>query len=252
MNDIRIGIARTGFTAAPHEGSDLSMDRARFPARPAAWLQSAYLARVVSLSDPQSLNRVQVRLIAFDDCTNQDAPLWARVVCPFAGQDRGAFLMPDVDDEVLVMFQNGDPSYPLILGGLWNGSSTAPASFENGQNRYKVIRSKNGVKLTMDDQQGQETLVVETPAGQKVTLKDGPGQITIEDSNGNSIKLDTSGITVNAAANVKVTAAKVDVSAGLVNVDTAMAKFSGVVKCETLISTAVISSSYTPGAGNIW
>ena len=48
MNDIRIGIARTGFTAAPHEGSDLSMDRARFPARPAAWLQSAYLARVVS------------------------------------------------------------------------------------------------------------------------------------------------------------------------------------------------------------
>jgi len=228
------------------------MDRPGFLNRAPAWLQAAYLARVVSLDDPQSLNRVQVRLIAFDDCANQDAPLWARVVCPFAGQDRGAFLMPDVDDEVLVLFQNGDPSYPLVLGGLWNGSATAPASFENGQNRYKVIRSKNGVKLTLDDQQGQETFIAETPAGQKITLKDGPGTITIEDSNGNSIKLDSSGITINAAANVKVTAAKVDVSAGLVNVDTAMAKFSGVVKCETLIATSVVSSSYTPGAGNIW
>ena len=63
------------------------MDRARFLARPSAWLQAAYLAQVVSLDDPESLNRVQVRLIAFDDCTNQDAPLWARVVCPFAGAD---------------------------------------------------------------------------------------------------------------------------------------------------------------------
>ena len=228
------------------------MDRARFPTRPAAWLQAAYLAQVVSLTDPQSLNRVQVRLIAFDDCTNQDAPMWARVVCPFAGNNRGAFLMPDVDDEVLVVFQNGDPSYPLILGGLWNGSSTSPADLQSGQNRYKVIRSRNGVKLTMDDQQGQEKFIVETPGGQKITLEDGPGKITIEDSNGNSIKLESSGITVNAAAKVTVTAPKVDVSAGMVNVDAAMAKFSGVVKCETLIATSVISASYTPGAGNIW
>ncbi|WP_139559725.1 phage baseplate assembly protein V [Methylotetracoccus oryzae] len=220
--------------------------------RPSNWLHAAYLARVVSLDDPERLNRIQVRLIGFDDCTNQDAPLWARVVCPFAGKDRGAFLIPDLDDEVLVVFQNGDPSYPLVVGGLWNGASAAPAEIAGGQNRYKVIRSKNGVTMTLDDQQGQERFILETPAGQKITLKDGPGSIAIEDANGNSVKLETAGITINAAANVKVTAAKVDVSAGMVNVDTAIAKFSGIVKCETLISTAVISSSYTPGAGNIW
>ncbi len=229
------------------------MDSASFLARPVGWLHAPYLALVVSLDDPDHLNRVQIRLIAFDDVTNQDAPIWARVVCPFAGKDRGAFLVPDVDDEVLVVFQNGDPSYPLIIGGLWNGTNTPPEDIQSGGvNRYKVIRSKNGVKLTLDDQQGQETFIVETPGGQKVTLKDGPGTVTVEDANGNSIKLDTSGITVNAAANVKVTAAKVDVSAGMVNVDTAMAKFSGIVKCETLISTSVVSTSYTPGAGNIW
>jgi hypothetical protein len=61
-----------------------------------------------------------------------------------------------------------------------------------------------------------------------------------------------SGITIQAAAKVKVQAATVEVSAGTVTVDTAMATFSGVVKCEVLISTSVISTSYTPGAGNIW
>jgi hypothetical protein len=104
----------------------------------------------------------------------------------------------------------------------------------------------------MDDQQGQETLKLETPGGQKITLQDGPGTITVEDSNGNSIKLEAAGITVTASAKVKVNASQVEVTAGMVKVDAAMSKFSGIVKCDTLISNAVVSTSYTPGAGNIW
>ena len=67
-----------------------------------------------------------------------------------------------------------------------------------GNNYLKVLRSRNGVKLTMDDNDGQENFIVETPGGQKVTLKDGPGAVEIVDSNGNSIKLETSGITITA------------------------------------------------------
>jgi hypothetical protein len=59
-------------------------------------------------------------------------------------------------------------------------------------------------------------------------------------------------VSIQAAAKVKVQAAQVEVTAGMVKVDAAMSKFSGVVKCDTLISNAVVSSSYTPGAGNIW
>ena len=220
--------------------------------RPTGWMYGPQLAVVVSVNDPTNMNRVQIRLVAMDSAEQQDAPLWARVVCPFAGNDRGAYLIPDVDDEVLVLFQNGDPSYPLVLGGLWNGSSEAPETIGAQGNRFKKIRSKNGVTITLDDQNGQETFIAETPGGQKVTLKDGPGSVTVEDSNGNSVKLDTSGVTVVAAATVKVQASKVEVTAGMVDVQSAMAKFSGVVQCQTLISTSVVSSSYTPGAGNIW
>lgn len=220
--------------------------------RPAALLYGSQLARVVSITDPDSLNRVQVRLLGFDAFDGQDAPLWARVVAPFAGNDRGAFLMPDVDDEVLVVFPNGDARHPLVIGGLWNGSATPPAELGAEGNRFKRIRSKNGVTITLDDRSGQETMTLETPGGQSVTLKDGPGSITLQDSNGNSIKLETAGITVQAAAKVKVDAPMVEVSAGMVKVDAAMSKFSGVVKCDVLISNSVVSTSYTPGAGNVW
>jgi uncharacterized protein involved in type VI secretion and phage assembly len=213
--------------------------------RPPAWLHAGYLARVVSIDDPERLNRVQVRLVAYDGIDGQDAPLWARVVAPFAGNDRGTFFMPDVDDEVVVLFTNGDARFPLVIGGVWNGASPAPADLGPGGNRYKRIRSKNGITITLDDQQGQETLTMETPGGQTLTLADGPGTITCRDSNGNSVTMESAGVTIQSASTVKVQASTVEVSAGMVTVDAAMAKFSGVVKCE-------VSTSYTPGAGNIW
>jgi uncharacterized protein involved in type VI secretion and phage assembly len=207
--------------------------------RPPGWMHAGYLATVVSLDDPEGRNRIQVRLLSFDGVDGQDAPMWARVVAPFAGSDRGLFFLPDVDDEVLVIFMNGDARFPLIIGGLWNGNANPPADIESGGvNRYKRIKSKNGVVITMDDQQGQETLQLETPGGQKITLQDGPGTITVEDS--------------NASAKVTVSASQLAVSAGIVTVDAGMSKFSGVVQADTVISNSVVSASYTPGAGNIW
>lgn len=211
-----------------------------------------YLAEVIDLDDPESLSRVRVRLLNFDGVSDHDGPVWARVACPFAGDNRGAFLLPDVGDEVFVIFVNGDPRMPVVVGGLWNGSSTPPETIASGRNRRKVIRSKNGVKLTLDDQDGQEQFIVETPGGQKITLKDGPGAVLIEDSNGNSAKLETAGITVTASAKVTVNANLVEISAGMVTVNAGMSRFSGVVQADTVITNTVISATYTPGAGNIW
>src|SRR5258705_8598316 len=110
--------------------------------RPPGWMHAGYLAKVVSLDDPETLNRVQVRLIAFADVDKQDAPLWARVVAPFAGSDRGVFFLPDVEDEVLVVFMNGDARFPLILGGLWNGSAASPADIANRRGKpLKALQS---------------------------------------------------------------------------------------------------------------
>src|ERR1043165_3963596 len=102
---------------------------------------------------------------------------------------------------------------------------------------------------------GQETVKVPPPGGQKGTLTDeGGGKIEFAQSGGGTIKIDTQGISINAPGG-KVTiqaASQVEVTASQVNVNAAMSKFSGIVKCDVLQATTVISSTYTPGAGNIW
>jgi uncharacterized protein involved in type VI secretion and phage assembly len=169
------------------------------------------------------------------------------------GNNRGSWFIPDVDDEVLIVFEGGDPRRPYVIGGLWNGKDAPPQSMDNGgNNNLKVLRSRNGVKITLDDSDGQETLILETPGGQKVTLKDGPGSVEVDDSNGNSIKMEASGITVTASAQVTINASTVKVSASMVTVNAGMSQFSGVVQADTVITNSVVSAAYTPGAGNIW
>jgi uncharacterized protein involved in type VI secretion and phage assembly len=212
-----------------------------------------YTALVVDVVDPDGQGRVRVRLPWSPDSEGSAYEAWARLATLMAGADRGSWFIPDVEDEVLVAFEAGDPRRPYVVGALWNGRDNPPASMDRaGKNDVKTLRSRNGVVITLDDTQGRESLTLETPAGQTVVLRDGPGSIELQDSNGNSIKLETSGITVTASAKVSVQASTVEVTAGMVKVNAGMSQFSGVVQADTVITNAVISTSYTPGAGNIW
>ena len=212
-----------------------------------------YPALVTDIKDPDGQGRVKVSLPWSPDTSSSRYETWARVSTMMGGNNRGTWFIPDTNDEVLLAFEGGDPRRPYVVGGLWNGTDSPPDSMDGAGNNYrKVIRSRNGVKVTLDDTDGQETLILETPAGQKVTLKDGPGSVEIVDSNGNSIKLESAGITVSAAAKLTLNASTVEVSAGMVTVNAGMSKFSGVVQADTVIANTVISAAYTPGAGNIW
>ncbi len=215
-------------------------------------LYGVYPAIVSDINDPDGQGRVKIKLPWLPD-DGGGYNVWARIATLMAGANRGSWFIPDVDDEVLVAFEAGDPRRPYVVGALWNGQDTPPESMDSaGDNFIKSITSRNGVKLTLDDQDGQEKLILETPGGQRITLQDGPGQVEIRDSNGNSITLSTSGVSVVAAAKVTVQASTVEVSAGMVTVNAGMSKFSGVVQCDTLISNMVVSAAYSPGAGNIW
>ncbi len=152
---------------------------------------------------------------------------------------------------MLVAFEGGDVRAPYVIGGLWNGSDSPLESMRPGNNK-KVLRSRNGLQMVMDDKDGKETLTLETPGGQSLVLQDGPGTITVADSNGNKVTFRSSGITVDASAKVTVNAGSIEINAGLLNVNAAMAKFSGVIKADTVVTNSVVSSSYTPGAGNVW
>jgi uncharacterized protein involved in type VI secretion and phage assembly len=216
-------------------------------------LYGVYPAEVTDIKDPDGQGRVKIRLPWSPDGGGAGYEAWARLTTMMAGANRGTWFVPDPGDEVLVLFEGGDARRPYVVGALWNGSDTPPETMDGGGNNFtKSIVSRNNIRVTLDDTDGQETVTIETPGGQQLVLRDGPGEIEVSDSNGNSITLASAGITIIASANVKVQAAQVEISAGMVTVNAGMSKFSGVVKADTVIANAVISSSYTPGAGNIW
>lgn len=209
-----------------------------------AALQGVHSASVLDNRDPERLGRVLVAVPAVGP-----RGVWARVATMMAGPHRGTWFIPEVGDEVLVAFEGDDQRAAYVIGALWNAKARPPV--EDGDASVKLIRSRRGVTVRIQEDKATR-LVIETPAGQRITLQDGPGVVRLEDGQGNSVSLDASGVTVMASVKVTVGAPEIEVNAGQVTVNAGMSRFSGVVQCDTLVSNAVVSASYSPGAGNIW
>ena len=166
-----------------------------------------------------------------------------------AGGNRGTWFIPEVGDEVLVAFLGGNPDWPHVIGALWNGQDQPPESIDQN-NDIRSITSRSGIKVTMDDTSGAVTLTLETPGGQTVTMADGGPSIEMSDSNGNSFQMNSSGITITAASQLTINAPTGQITIGQVTADSAMWTYSGVIQCDSLISSAVVGATYTPGVGN--
>ncbi len=216
----------------------------------------AFLAKVVSVQDPDSLNRIQVRIYNVDGIAGQDGAVWARVAVPFAGDNRGCFFIPDVGDEVLVMYLSGDSRFPVVLGGLWNGQATAPDAFGGSGTSVDrwTITGKAGTKIAIIEDSTGPTIQFTTPGQLTGKMTDSDGSIEFSDSNQTSVRIDSSGVTINApTAQVQVTAASsMSITAPQLTVNAAMATFSGIVQCQVMQATTVVATTYTPGAGNVW
>src|SRR5262245_20921050 len=109
----------------------------------------AMVGIVTDNKDPQKLGRVKIKLAVLSE---QDTSYWAPIVMLGAGKNRGWFFIPEVDDEVLVMFEHGDINRPLVVGSLWNGKDK-PADKNPGGNPRRMIKSRQGSKIIFDDDQ---------------------------------------------------------------------------------------------------
>jgi heterodisulfide reductase subunit B len=99
--------------------------------------------------------------------------------------------------------------------------------------------------VVFGDLRSREKVTITTAGGHRVVLDDNRGSITITHSGGCSVTLTDAEVVLQANAQVRVTAP-------MVTIDSPMSKFSGVVRCDTLIAQSVVAASYTPGAGNVW
>lgn len=205
-------------------------------------MHSLGLARVVDNVDPDSRGRIKILLLA------TQMEVWGSVVVPSAGQNYGISFLPKVDEIVAVAFIT--PEQPLVLGSIWSGQNSAPEDADPQEDHY-VIRTPSGTVMEFDDEDGPK-MEIRTPQGFSITVTDGNGGEVAITRGGQSVTLTSSEISVVSSAKVSIQASSVEVSASMVKVDAGMSRFSGVVQADTVIANAIVGTTYTPGAGNIW
>lgn len=216
-------------------------------------LFGVYPAMVVNLVDPEDQGRVKIRLPWSPDPDGKVYEAWARIATLMAGPERGSWFMPDLDDEVLVAFEAGDPRRPYVVGALWNGRDAPPEQMDRrGDNHIKSFCSRSGIRITLNDQDGQESLVLKTPGGQEIRLEDESGVIEIKNASGGLIKLDGPNLTLQAGGKIVIDAGILEITAGMLTVNAGISRFSGMIQADTVQTNTVIANTYTPGAGNVW
>lgn len=189
---------------------------------------------VTNTDDPNDWGRVKVK---FPWLSDSDESWWARLVAPGAGPQAGLCAIPEVGDEVAVIFEHGDFNRPVIIGGLWNGRHQLPtpvpgggagerpliqawqsrtghwyAMYDTADNKVEIITA-GGHYVTFDD--ANKVVEIATSGGHKVTMDDqgkklelasaGGHKLTMDD-NGRSLKLSSTGsLEISASTTFKIT-----------------------------------------------
>jgi uncharacterized protein involved in type VI secretion and phage assembly len=180
------------------------------PARPAdRRIYGVVIALVTNNKDPEGLGRVKMKFPWLDDASESD---WARVAMPMAGKERGFFFLPEVDDEVLVAFEHGDPRFPYVVGALWNGKDKPPAKNDDGKNNLRILKSRSGHTVKLNDEEGKETIEI-TGKGEKDSIMIDASKNTITITAGKditlsapqgTIKLDAQQIEIKSSGSTKI------------------------------------------------
>ena len=150
---------------------------------------------------------------------NDQESYWVRMAVPMAGADRGTYFVPEVGDEVLLAFDQGDIRHPYMIGALWNGQDNPPQTNADGENNIRQIRSRSTHELTFDDTAGAEAIEIKTAGGHIIRLDDSSGseKIEIKDSTGsNKIIIDSAqgSMELESAQSLKIKSTSIDIEAG--------------------------------------
>src|SRR4051812_37670942 len=118
--------------------SVLSLDHGVSCAARASRIRGVQLAIVVDNKDgaEHSGYRVKVKLPWLSE---QESSFWARIAVPMGGASRGTYVLPEIDDQVLVVFEHGDISRPIVVGSLWSHKQTPVEVNQSGKNNTKLI-----------------------------------------------------------------------------------------------------------------
>ena len=163
------------------------------------------LGVVTNVKDPNNLGRVKVK---FPWLSDDEESAWARLISPMAGPQRGFEFVPEVDGEVVIIFELGDPNRPLVVGALWNGKDASPLGGDaiagDGKVQKRQIKTRIGHTILLDDSDSSKSIVITDSAGNEVKM----------DAANNKIEVTSKGdLTVKATGTLKLEGQGVEVKA---------------------------------------
>ncbi|MFP4311611.1 MAG: phage baseplate assembly protein V [Nitriliruptoraceae bacterium] len=192
------------------------------------WSTGLVLGKVSNLNDPDRAGRVKVAFPALGEDVESD---WARVVSIGAGEGHGFDNRPELNEEVVVGFERGDPRFPLVFGGLWSARVPPPVADAvdgaSGVVAKRVLTSPAGHAVTISDgvntskgdaeryvsivlSDGTELHIGEdgvriTTEGLPITLSSGDASLTLTDDGKVLIEASEVGVTTQGDTNLKAT-----------------------------------------------
>jgi Rhs element Vgr protein len=195
LTEVGFGLSARGFAELRHDVESAPAS-GLLPA--ARGLQIGTVLKIDE--DPLALARILVDLPLIDSESNG---VWARLGTPYATQNAGVQFMPEIGDEVAVGFLNEDPRFPIVLGSLYSTKHAAPYAPDQ-PNTNKAIVTRNQLKISLEDV--KKIITIATPGGQTIVLNDEESSIGITDSNGNTVKLASGGVSITSRADVTIKA----------------------------------------------
>lgn len=170
-------VSFTAGTQRPQTVTSLLMQQPRTPLAP-----HVTIGIVTNNEDPENLARVKVK---FPTLFDNDESFWARLATPMAGKERGWLIMPEINDEVLVAFEHGDPDRPYILGSLWNGVELPPKGtktiVQSGSVNQRIWRSRTGHLFLFDDTDGDEAIrIIDKTDQNHITITSKDNKLVVE------------------------------------------------------------------------
>ena len=150
-------------------------------------LRGVYLGIVTANTDEGGDSKYQVKLKFpwLPSSSGQEETHFARIAIPMSGLSRGTYFLPEVDDQVLVVFEHGFIEKPIVIGALWSDKQKPPEKNADGKNNVRVIKSRAGHRLIFDDTSGAERVIlVDKSKKNKILLDSASKVVTIETASG--------------------------------------------------------------------
>jgi uncharacterized protein involved in type VI secretion and phage assembly len=161
---------------------------------------NAQSAVIKDNNDPEKIGRVKV---TFPWQGNEESP-WVRVSTPHAGDKKGFYFIPEIGEEVLVGFEDGDAERPYVIGSMFNGKEKPDPALVNSSNEIKYIRTVGGNTIEITDTDGKEEISI-----YQKNDKNGRNHITLTSagsSSGDNLRIFTAGDLIIEAKSIKINA----------------------------------------------